>query len=222
MMPPRELIKKWESEAEAHRRNEAAGSSFSGAAYRVLSRCVLELEHSLQDNPPTPSPDSAEPSEERPPVDLEDAVTMSCHELGNVLVPLDVRIPKSVAEADRGFFQQAMHRLWDVKRLLQQGLKIQKELKQDPYARLHDMLSDMIEGGRLRRGDIPDDYEALVGELEKLSGRPIKAQDEDPEDDGYLDAVVQETESEIQREANELLSDLDEAHRLDIERDGLL
>ena len=96
-----------------------------------------------------------------------------------------------------------------------------EDLPQDPYARLHDMLSDMIEGGRLRRGDIPDDYDALVGELEKLSGRPLKAQDEGLEDDGYLDAVVEETEGEIRRE-EELMNDLDEAHRLDLEREGIL
>ena len=33
------------------------------------------------------------------------------------------------------------------------------------YGTLHDMLSDMIEGGRLKREDIPDDYEALVAQL---------------------------------------------------------
>lgn len=35
-----------------------------------------------------------------------------------------------------------------------------KEL--DHYHKLHDGLSDMIESGRLERGDIPDDYEWLV------------------------------------------------------------
>jgi len=35
--------------------------------------------------------------------------------------------------------------------------------------KLHDGLSDMIEGGRLQREDIPDDYEWLVSVLEKES-----------------------------------------------------
>ena len=34
---------------------------------------------------------------------------------------------------------------------------------------LHDMLSDMIEGGRLTEGDIPDDYAALVEQLEQCN-----------------------------------------------------
>lgn len=38
----------------------------------------------------------------------------------------------------------------------------------NPYFELHDMLSDMIEGGRLTEGDIPDDYAALVEQLEQL------------------------------------------------------
>jgi len=33
------------------------------------------------------------------------------------------------------------------------------------YGRLHDMLSDMIESGRLSEADIPDDYQALVEQL---------------------------------------------------------
>ena len=37
------------------------------------------------------------------------------------------------------------------------------------YFKLHDMLSDMIEGGRLTEGDIPDDYAALVGQLEQCN-----------------------------------------------------
>lgn len=37
------------------------------------------------------------------------------------------------------------------------------------YRRLHDMLSDMIEGGRLKEADIPDDYEAIVEQLAKLA-----------------------------------------------------
>jgi hypothetical protein len=32
------------------------------------------------------------------------------------------------------------------------------------------MLSDMIEGGRLTEADIPDDYEAVVHQLEELTG----------------------------------------------------
>jgi len=38
------------------------------------------------------------------------------------------------------------------------------------YAQLHDMLSDMIEGGRLTEADIPDDYEALVQALAHKGG----------------------------------------------------
>ena len=37
------------------------------------------------------------------------------------------------------------------------------------YFELHDMLSDMIEGGRLTEGDIPDDYAALVEQLEQCN-----------------------------------------------------
>lgn len=33
------------------------------------------------------------------------------------------------------------------------------------YSRLHDMLSETIESGRLKRADIPDDYEAIVETL---------------------------------------------------------
>ena len=39
------------------------------------------------------------------------------------------------------------------------------------YFELHDMLSDMIEGGRLTEGDIPDDYAALVERLEQCNAR---------------------------------------------------
>lgn len=39
----------------------------------------------------------------------------------------------------------------------------------DAYFTLHDMLSDMIEGGRLTEGDIPDDYTALVEQLEQCN-----------------------------------------------------
>jgi len=37
--------------------------------------------------------------------------------------------------------------------------------KLETYERMHDILSDMIESGRLRRCDIPEDYDALVGIL---------------------------------------------------------
>lgn len=40
------------------------------------------------------------------------------------------------------------------------------------YRRLHDMLSDMIEGGRLTAVDIPDDYDALVRKLTDIAGMP--------------------------------------------------
>ncbi len=33
---------------------------------------------------------------------------------------------------------------------------------QNPYLRLHDFVSDMIEGGRLTFADIPDDYDAIL------------------------------------------------------------
>lgn len=33
------------------------------------------------------------------------------------------------------------------------------------HSKLHDMVSDMIEGGRLSEADIPDDYQALVDHL---------------------------------------------------------
>jgi hypothetical protein len=36
------------------------------------------------------------------------------------------------------------------------------------YKRLHDGLSDMIEGGRLREEHIPDDYKWLVETLAQL------------------------------------------------------
>ena len=35
------------------------------------------------------------------------------------------------------------------------------------YFTLHDMLSSMIEGGQLTESDIPDDYAALVEQLEQ-------------------------------------------------------
>lgn len=36
------------------------------------------------------------------------------------------------------------------------------------YEKLHDRLSDMIESGRLHKGDIPDDYDWLVNTLAGL------------------------------------------------------
>ena len=37
------------------------------------------------------------------------------------------------------------------------------------YFELHDMLSDMIEDGRLTEGDIPEDYAALVEQLKQCN-----------------------------------------------------
>lgn len=39
------------------------------------------------------------------------------------------------------------------------------------YERLHDGLSDMIEGGRLTEADIPDDYQWLVETLVQCNAR---------------------------------------------------
>ena len=39
------------------------------------------------------------------------------------------------------------------------------------YERLHDGLSDMIEGGRLIEDDIPDDYQWLVETLVQCNAR---------------------------------------------------
>lgn len=38
------------------------------------------------------------------------------------------------------------------------------------YRKLADGLSDMVEGGRLREADIPDDYQWLVATLAKIAG----------------------------------------------------
>lgn len=49
--------------------------------------------------------------------------------------------------------------------------KVQAEQISDAlhaYHRLHDGLSDMIEGGRLTEADIPDDYQWLVNSLERI------------------------------------------------------
>lgn len=40
------------------------------------------------------------------------------------------------------------------------------------YDRLHDLLSDLIEGGRLKEADIPDDYQAIVEQLALLANPP--------------------------------------------------
>ena len=42
----------------------------------------------------------------------------------------------------------------------------------DAYRKLHDSLSDMIEGGRLDESDIPDDYKALVEALASIPQPP--------------------------------------------------
>lgn len=39
------------------------------------------------------------------------------------------------------------------------------EAYRSAYSRLHDMLSDMIEGGRLLESNIPGDYQALVAQI---------------------------------------------------------
>lgn len=44
----------------------------------------------------------------------------------------------------------------------------------EAYFDLHDMLSDMIEGGRLTEADIPDDYQALLEQIDRCN----KAYDE--------------------------------------------
>lgn len=49
----------------------------------------------------------------------------------------------------------------------------------DNYRRLHDGLSDMIEGGRLTRAEIPDDYDWLVEAMVWLAGHdPVPGRDE--------------------------------------------
>lgn len=50
------------------------------------------------------------------------------------------------------------------------------------YRQLADGLSDMIEGGRLTVGDIPDDYQWLVNLLEKIVG-------EDPGDQTTIEVI---------------------------------
>lgn len=46
----------------------------------------------------------------------------------------------------------------------------QKSKELAAYHRLHDFLSDMIEGGRLTESDIPDDYQAVVEALVVCGG----------------------------------------------------
>ena len=43
------------------------------------------------------------------------------------------------------------------------------------YGRLHDFLSDAIEGGRLKESDLPDDYQAIVAQLEACAAADHKA-----------------------------------------------
>lgn len=50
----------------------------------------------------------------------------------------------------------------------------------EAYFDLHDMLSDMIEGGRLTKADIPDDYQALLEQIDRCN----KAYDEFQEEAG--------------------------------------
>ncbi len=38
------------------------------------------------------------------------------------------------------------------------------------YGHLHDIVSDIVESGRLNEGDIPDDYQALVAALAECNG----------------------------------------------------
>lgn len=43
------------------------------------------------------------------------------------------------------------------------------------YGRLHDFLSDAIEGGRLKESDLPDDYQSIVAQLEICAAADHKA-----------------------------------------------
>lgn len=43
------------------------------------------------------------------------------------------------------------------------------------YGRLHDFLSDAIEGGRFKESDLPDDYQAIVAQLEACAAADHKA-----------------------------------------------
>lgn len=58
----------------------------------------------------------------------------------------------------------ALHENWSV--LVQAAAAQPRKLSR--YHRLHELLSDMIESGRLTEADIPDDYQALVTSLELL------------------------------------------------------
>lgn len=51
--------------------------------------------------------------------------------------------------------------------LLAERDALRKSLK--GYRRLHDFLSDAIEGGRLTEADVPDDYHAFVYQLEECA-----------------------------------------------------
>ena len=63
--------------------------------------------------------------------------------------------------------------------LLATSLKMLAAVKamREKYGRVHDALSDMIEGGRLRKEHIPDDYQALVQYLEDATGADNQARD---------------------------------------------
>jgi hypothetical protein len=43
------------------------------------------------------------------------------------------------------------------------------------YGRLHDFLSDAIEGGRIKESDLPDDYQAIVAQMEACAAADHKA-----------------------------------------------
>ena len=51
--------------------------------------------------------------------------------------------------------------------LIAEGDALRKSLKE--YRRLHDFLSDAIEGGRLTEADVPDDYHAFIHQLEECA-----------------------------------------------------
>jgi hypothetical protein len=76
------------------------------------------------------------------------------------------------------------------------------------YQQLHDGLSDMIEGGRLKEADIPEDYAWLVRALEALANPK-------PEDD-RTQAIRKHAQATLAREGeleideNALLSEGDD------------
>lgn len=56
------------------------------------------------------------------------------------------------------------------------------------YGRLHDFLSDAIEGGRMKESDLPDDYQAIVAQLEACTAADHKAK-----------AIIAEIDLELDR-----------------------